>query len=359
MQEVVAPLLSELQQSDAEAQALIEKLGTQLPGLREEAKRNQEASAALAQEKSTSGPAGRIHFAAPSDAQHYTRLDTEAVRLNLDLSKLESESTAAEGRRSRIANVLPELEDLTHGLIAHSIASTPLRLLGLDYSDETIGERIAGEWASKLVGHGRRLDEAFDSALSDFVAVDDGLENPPRRPGAWGELQKTASEHLRAHVARRSSVRAFEQDVEHYLHLKADLQLLGDVQPVTQTLNELQKTFDRAYDLGRTKLNALSSGRSGANAFYISCVALIIAVMSLTVEACSMTAAMQSTPEPSGSVVQTAPEPPTQVVPEPTSPPAAMSPVDTTLTDSVRNARAPRSSDTVATAPTQRDGARP
>lgn len=146
---------------------------------------------------------------------------------------------------------------------------------------ENYGEvEILRFWQVNLLKNARRLDGDLDGVISDVMEYGD----------AWRDSKEPIQDALRKLRKQNRSLRNLESDVEDFVMALTSQPGIRDgmAQPPATVLREVQRTYQRAYDLCLMKLNGISSGRVTAANITLSVVAILIALASVYVSTLSL-----------------------------------------------------------------------
>ncbi len=140
------------------------------------------------------------------------------------------------------------------------------------YGRGNVRVSVMERWAGSLIESGTRLDDEMDDMLSEAVRLGFG----------WSDRSGPIKSALAKTLEKRHQVRAFEIDVEHFLQAVARIEGFSyDVMPVVQMLNQLQHTYDRAYDVCALKLTTVSNANLSLASVGLAVVAALIALAGL------------------------------------------------------------------------------
>lgn len=136
-----------------------------------------------------------------------------------------------------------------------------------------LSEEEYWEWLASLMQEGSDLDEHLDDILENIYSLEPAFyERTGRRrlQGLLGQLHEI-----------RTSVRAFEQDVEQLSFVfsktdKVDTEASGNAE---LALSSIKRTYDRAYDLCLYKLDRISNGWITATNVLISLTILVVTIL--------------------------------------------------------------------------------
>ncbi len=129
------------------------------------------------------------------------------------------------------------------------------------------------EWLAALIQEGSELDEHLDDILE---AVYD------REPAFYSRAGRQQLRDLLTQLHDvRTSVRAFEQDVEQlsFVFAKTETVETGGADNAELVLSSIKRTYDRAYDLCLYKLDRISDGWITATNLLISLTILIVTIL--------------------------------------------------------------------------------
>jgi len=136
-----------------------------------------------------------------------------------------------------------------------------------------LSEQEYWEWLAALIEKGSGLDEHLGDLLE---AVYD------REPAFYSRQGRRELRNLlgRLHAAR-TSVRAFEQDVEQlsFVFAKTDTVEADGADNAALILSSIERTYDRAYDLCLYKLDRMSEGWITATNLLISFTILVVTIL--------------------------------------------------------------------------------
>jgi len=136
-----------------------------------------------------------------------------------------------------------------------------------------LSEEKYWEWLVTLMQEGSELDEHLDDILEEVY----GLEPSFYDRAGQRELQDLLG---RLHEVR-TSVRAFEQDVEQlsFVFSKTDKMEAEAANNAELALSSIKRTYDRAYDLCLYKLDRISNGWITATNVLISLTILVVTIL--------------------------------------------------------------------------------
>jgi hypothetical protein len=129
------------------------------------------------------------------------------------------------------------------------------------------------EWLGSLMEEGSELDEHLDDLLEAIYDLEPAF------------YDRAGHRQLRELLGRlhevRTSVRAFEQDVEQLTlaFAKTDAIETEGADNAELTLASIKRTYDRAYDLCLYKLDRISDGWITATNLLISLTILIVTIL--------------------------------------------------------------------------------
>jgi len=129
------------------------------------------------------------------------------------------------------------------------------------------------KWLASLMEEGSELDEHLDDLLESVYDLEPAFYDRAGRK----ELRDLLG---RLHEVR-TSVRAFEQDVEQlsFAFAKADTIETQGADNAELILASIKRTYDRAYDLCLYKLDRISDGWVTATNLLISLTILIVTIL--------------------------------------------------------------------------------
>lgn len=136
-----------------------------------------------------------------------------------------------------------------------------------------LSEEEYWEWLAALIQEGSELDEHVDDILE---AVYD------QEPAFYSRAGRQQLRDLLTQLHDvRTSVRAFEQDVEQlvFVFAKTETVETGGADNAELVLSSIKRTYDRAYDLCLYKLDRISDGWITATNLLISLTILIVTVL--------------------------------------------------------------------------------
>ena len=139
------------------------------------------------------------------------------------------------------------------------------------YPRVSIAQAILERWAKHLVSEGKRIDEYIDELLVGAIVL----------PFGFPALPYKAERQLTSVLNFRDDLRAYEREVEDFLEevsMKASART--DVLPVTQILNQLQRTYDRAYDVCVLKVTTSTNTWMAVASLVVAVIAVAIAIWS-------------------------------------------------------------------------------
>ncbi|WP_263788363.1 hypothetical protein [Salinibacter grassmerensis] len=136
-----------------------------------------------------------------------------------------------------------------------------------------LSEQEYWEWLAALIQEGSELDEHVDDLLEAIYDLEPAFYSR----GGRRQLQ----ERLRQLHEVRTSVRAFEQDVEQlsFVFAKTDTVETSGADNADHVLASIKRTYDRAYDLCLYKLDRISDGWITATNLLISLTILIVTIL--------------------------------------------------------------------------------
>ncbi len=136
-----------------------------------------------------------------------------------------------------------------------------------------LSEQEYWDWLAALIQEGSELDEHVDDLLETIYDLE------PAFYSRNGRRQLQAL--LRQLHEVRTSVRAFEQDVEQlsFVFAKTDTVETGGADNADLVLASIKRTYDRAYDLCLYKLDRISDGWITATNLLISLTILIVTIL--------------------------------------------------------------------------------
>jgi hypothetical protein len=136
-----------------------------------------------------------------------------------------------------------------------------------------LSEETYWAWLAALMEEGSALDESLDDLLEEVYK----LEPPFYSRTGRRQLQDL----LRRLHEMRTSVRAFERDVERLLFVfaKTDTVETGGADNAELVLSSIKRTYDRAYDLCLYKLDRVSNGWITATNVLISLTILVVTIL--------------------------------------------------------------------------------
>ena len=138
-----------------------------------------------------------------------------------------------------------------------------------DPSAPSIGRLALERWSHEIIVCGRRLDTQLDVLLSEVIAL----------KFDWNSSRSRIADKLQSVLVRREDLRAFEIEVEEFLESVSDRAEPNlDVLPITKLMNQLQRTYDRVYDLCVLKLTTISQTRATYASILVAIVAVLIAL---------------------------------------------------------------------------------
>lgn len=136
-----------------------------------------------------------------------------------------------------------------------------------------LSEQEYWDWLAALIQEGSELDEHLDDILGEVYDLEPAF------------YSRTGRRQLRDLLGRlhevRTSVRAFEQDVEQlfYVFAKSDRIEVDGAENAELVLSGIKRTYDRAYDLCLYKLDRISDGCITATNLLISLTILIVTIL--------------------------------------------------------------------------------
>lgn len=143
-----------------------------------------------------------------------------------------------------------------------------------DYSEiYDLSEQEYWEWLAALIQEGSELDEHLDDILEEVYDLEPAF------------YDRTGRRELRALLRQlhevRTSVRAFEQDVEQlsFVFAKTDTVETGGADNAELILSSIKRAYDRAYDLCLYKLDRISDGWITATNLLISLTILVVTIL--------------------------------------------------------------------------------
>jgi hypothetical protein len=136
-----------------------------------------------------------------------------------------------------------------------------------------LSEQEYWNWLATLIQEGSELDEHLDDILEDVYDLEPAFYSRAGRRqlrGLLGQLH-----------AVRTSVRAFEQDVEQlsFVFARADTVETGGADNAELVLSSIKRTYDRSYDLCLYKLDRISDGWVTATNLLISLTILVVTIL--------------------------------------------------------------------------------
>lgn len=136
-----------------------------------------------------------------------------------------------------------------------------------------LSEQEYWEWLAALIQEGSELDEHLDDILEEVYDLEPAFYSRTGRR----ELQAL----LRELHDVRTSVRAFEQDVEQlsFVFAKTDTVETGGADNAELILSSIKRAYDRAYDLCLYKLDRISDGWITATNLLISLTILVVTIL--------------------------------------------------------------------------------
>jgi len=136
-----------------------------------------------------------------------------------------------------------------------------------------LSEQEYWEWLAALIQEGSALDEHLDDILEEVYDLEPAFYSRTGRRQLRGLLNQL-------HEVR-TSVRAFEQDVEQlsFVFAKTDTVETSGADNADLVLSSIKRTYDRAYDLCLYKLDRISDGWITATNLLISLTILIVTIL--------------------------------------------------------------------------------
>ncbi|ABC43629.1 hypothetical protein GGP91_000301 [Salinibacter ruber] len=136
-----------------------------------------------------------------------------------------------------------------------------------------LSEQEYWNWLATLIQEGSELDEHLDDILEDVYDLEPAFYSRNGR--------RALQERLRQLHEVRTSVRAFEQDVEQlsFVFARADTVETGGADNAELVLSSIKRTYDRAYDLCLYKLDRISDGWVTATNLLISLTILVVTIL--------------------------------------------------------------------------------
>jgi len=136
-----------------------------------------------------------------------------------------------------------------------------------------LSEQEYWKWLAAMMQEGTNLDEHLDDILEDIYVLEPAFYD---RDG-----QRRLQRLLGQLHAARTSVRAFEQDVEQLSFVfsqsnKIDTEAANNAE---LALSSIKRTYDRAYDLCLYKLDRISNGWITVTNVLISLTILIVTIL--------------------------------------------------------------------------------
>jgi hypothetical protein len=127
------------------------------------------------------------------------------------------------------------------------------------------------KWTTILVRDGREHDRQLN--LIQEEVIESAFE--------WNTDAEPLKVNLDSLTRRRKVVRAYEEAVNQYIQNATELRNTRLMLAVTQTLNELQRTYERTYNLCTFKLNAIATGKLSRSNLTAARAAVVIALAGL------------------------------------------------------------------------------
>lgn len=136
-----------------------------------------------------------------------------------------------------------------------------------------LSEQEYWEWLAALIQEGSELDEHVDDLLEAIYDLEPAFYSRAGR--------RRLQELLRQLHEVRTSVRAFEQDVEQlsFVFARTDTVETSGADNADLVLASIKRTYDRAYDLCLYKLDRISDGWITATNLLISLTILIVTIL--------------------------------------------------------------------------------
>jgi len=180
-----------------------------------------------------------------------------------------SSSEAAVYERGDALEALHPEDSLTEA----TEASVPPDSMNLPSEVYDLTEDEHWQWLASLIREGSNLDEHLDDLLEDVYDLEPPFYSPTGR--------RRLKDLLRQLHDVRTSVRAFEQDVEQlsFVFSRSDKveTVAGDNAELV--LSSVKRTYDRAYDLCLYKLDRISDGWITATNLLISLTILVVTIL--------------------------------------------------------------------------------
>lgn len=136
-----------------------------------------------------------------------------------------------------------------------------------------LSEQEYWDWLAALIQEGGELDEHLDDIMEDVYNLEPAF------------YSREGRQQLRDLLGRlhevRTSVRAFEQDVEQlsFVFAKTDTVATEGADNAELILASIKRTYDRAYDLCLYKLDRISDGWITATNLLISLTILVVTIL--------------------------------------------------------------------------------
>lgn len=152
-------------------------------------------------------------------------------------------------------------------------ADHPEEGLAEDSQIYDLSEQEYWEWLASLIQEGIELDEHLDDILEEVYDLEPAF------------YSRTGRRQLRGLLGRlhevRTSVRAFEQDVEQlsFVFAKTDAMETEGADNAELVLSSIKRTYDRAYDLCLYKLDRISDAWITATNLLISLTILVVTIL--------------------------------------------------------------------------------
>lgn len=154
----------------------------------------------------------------------------------------------------------------------HPAASSTEGLAG-DAELYDLSDQEYWEWLAALIREGSELDDHLDDILDAVYDLEPAFYN-------WADRRQLRELLGQLHEVR-TSVRAFEQDVEQlsFVFAKTDSMETEGSDNAELVLSSIKRTYDRAYDLCLYKLDRISDGWVTATNLLISLTILIVTIL--------------------------------------------------------------------------------
>ncbi len=183
------------------------------------------------------------------------------------LPKVKSKPTSSVGvTEEQLVEIANALYDFQSKHV--SMLSGPLRINLNMSSHFSIAHAILPQWRTQLLSHARNIDEGSDTLLSSASMLE----------YSYLSKLKNLNNCLNEILSFRHHVRRLELDVESFVVNVSEVGLDLDLVPLTQQMNQLHHTYDRAFDLIMMKINSWHQTHLAVASLIVALVAVVISV---------------------------------------------------------------------------------